>query len=315
MKISILIPCYNEELTIGKVIQDFRKEIPEADIYVYDNNSTDNTYEVAVRNGAIVEREPQQGKGNVVRSMFRKIDSDIYILVDGDNTYPAEAVHKIIQPILSEQCDMATGERISNGSYDEQRSRRAFHSFGNNLVTKLVNKCFNSSIRDVMTGYRVFNRRFVKNTPILCSGFELETELTLHSLDKGFRIIEIPIDYRDRPEGSESKLNTIKDGFFVLKTIFRVIKDYKPLIFFASMSLLLLISGLIVGIPVINEFIKTGFINKVPSAVLAVGLVLSSGIFITCGLVLDTIVRQHKENFEVMLLKESLFRQVDRPRI
>jgi len=308
MKISILIPCYNEGLTIGKVIQDFKKEMPNADIYVFDNNSTDNTYEIALNNGAIVEKEPQQGKGKVVQSMFRKIDSDIYVLVDGDDTYPSEAVHKIIQPILSEQCDMATGERLSNGSYNEQKNRRAFHSFGNYLITMLVNKCFNSSIHDVMTGYRAFNRRFVKNTPILCSGFELETELTLHSLDKGFRIIEIPIDYRDRPEGSESKLNTIKDGYFVLKTIFRVIKDYKPLMFFASISALLLISGLFAGIPVINEFIKTGFINKVPSAVLAVGLVLSSGIFITCGLILDTIVRQHKDNFEIMLLKEKVFR-------
>ncbi len=308
MKISILIPCYNEELTIASVIQDFRNEIPDADIYVYDNNSTDHTYDVAMQNGAIVERESRQGKGNVVRSMFRNIDSDIYVLVDGDNTYPADTVHTLIQPVLSKQCDMATGERLTNGSYEEQKKRRAFHSFGNNLVTLLVNKCFGSSIHDVMTGYRVFNRRFVKNTPILCSGFELETELTLHALDKGLRIMEIPIDYRDRPEGSESKLSTFKDGYLVLKTVFRVIKDYKPLQFFASMSVLLLISGLFAGIPVINEFIKTGFINKIPSAVLAVGLVLSSGIFVTCGLVLDTIVRQHKENFEVMILKERAFR-------
>jgi len=307
MKISVLIPCYNEGLTIEKVIRDFQKELPDAAVYVYDNNSTDNSWAIALKSGAVVRREPLQGKGNVVRSMFRDIDSDIYVLVDGDDTYPAEAVHKLIKPVLSQEFDMAVGERISNGGYEEQDRRRPFHSFGNTLVTSLVNKCFDSSVKDVMTGYRVFNRRYVKNTPVLCKGFELETELTMHALDKRFRILEVPIDYRDRPEGSESKLSTFKDGYLVLKTIFRVLKDYKPLVFFSSLALLLLMLGLVAGVPVINEFIDTGYIKKLPSAVLAVGLIISAGISITCGLILDTIVRQHKENFEVVLMKDNMF--------
>lgn len=303
MKISILIPCYNEEITIEKVIKDFKCELPDAEIYVYDNKSTDNTYEIAVRNGAIVKKEYKQGKGNVVRSMFRDVESDIFVLVDGDDTYPAESIHKMIKPIIEGHCDMVTGERLSNGSYDQQKNKRTFHSLGNNLVTRLVNKCFRASIHDVMTGYRVFNRRFVKNTPILCAGFELETEMTLHALDKGFRILEVPIDYQDRPSGSSSKLNTFRDGYLVLKTIFRVIKDYQPLTFFSLLSLLFLLCGLTAGIPVIKEFMQTGYINKIPSAILAVGFILSSGISITCGLILDTIVRQHKENFETMLMR------------
>jgi glycosyltransferase involved in cell wall biosynthesis len=305
MNISILIPCYNEELTIEKVIKDFRKELPEADIYVYDNNSTDNTYKIALARGAIVKKEPKQGKGNVVRSMFRDIDADIYVMVDGDDTYPAEAVHALIKPLLDNECDMVTGDRISNGSYDNLTDKRPFHSIGNTLVAKLVNRFFNSSLNDVMTGYRAFNKRFVKHSPVLCSAFELETELTLHALDKGFRIQEIPIRYRERPSGSESKLHTFRDGFLVLKTFFRVIKDYKPLMFFFSFSMLLLLAGLLTGIPVINEFIRTGFISKIPSAILAVGFVLCAGLSLTCGLILDTVVRQHKENFEVMLLQET----------
>lgn len=306
MHICVLIPCYNEAITIAKVIQDFKRELPEAVVYVFDNNSTDDTYEIAIKNGAIVKREYRQGKANVLRSMFRNIEADIYIMVDGDDTYPAEAIHKMIKPIIDGHYDMVTGERLSNGSYDQLKNIRAFHSLGNNIVTKLVNKCFRASMQDVMTGYRVFNRRFVKNTPILCSGFELETEMTLHALDKNFSILEIPIDYKDRPSGSTSKLNTFKDGYLILKTIFRVIKDYRPLHFFVFLSLAFLGLGLLTGVPVINEFMHTGYVKKIPSAILAVGLVLSAGICITCGLVLDTIVRHHRENFEIILMKDRM---------
>lgn len=304
MKIAVLIPCYNEEKTIGKVITDFHAELPEATIYVYDNNSKDQTAAIARSHGAIVKREFRQGKGNVVRSMFRDIDADIYIMVDGDDTYPAEFAKELMKPILAEEADMVIGDRHSNGSYSSE-NKRPFHNFGNQFVKGLINRLFHSSLQDIMTGYRVFNRKFAKTMPIKSEGFEIETEMSLHALDKRFRMIEIPIDYRDRPAGSESKLNTVSDGLRVVKTVFWIFKDYKPLAFFSFIALILFILGLIVGIPVISEFLDTHKIAKIPSAILAVGLMVLSTNSLTCGFILDTIVRQHRDEYELILNQQT----------
>lgn len=301
-KIAVLIPCYNEELTIEKVIKDFKRELPNADIYVYDNNSKDNTFAIAQKSGAIVRRENRQGKGNVVRTMFREIDADIYIMVDGDDTYPAEFVHQLIEPVRNNEADMAIGDRLSNGTY-QQEIKKNFHEFGNNIVRGSINLLFNNKLKDIMTGYRAFNRQFVKNMPVMSPGFELETEMTLFALDKKYRIKEIPIVFRERPEGSESKINTFSDGIKVLRTIIKMFKDHKPLRFFTIIFTILVILGLSVGIPVIVEFCKTGYITKVPSAVLATGIMILAVICEQCGIVLQTIVKQHKENYELNLLR------------
>lgn len=310
MKIAVLIPCYNEALTIEKVINDFKKALPEAYIYVYDNNSKDNTYNIALENGAIVVKEPRQGKGNVVRSMFRDIDADYYVMVDGDDTYPAEFVTKLLQPVIEGEADMTIGDRLSNGTYKEE-NKRAFHNFGNNLVKKLIGKLFRNDINDIMTGYRVFNKFFVKTMPVLSSGFEIETEISIHALDKKFRLKEIPIDYRDRTEGSSSKLNTYRDGIKVLKTIVSLFKDYKPFPFFLIVSLFSFLVGMLVGIPVIIEFINTHYITKVPSAILALGLVLAALLFLTNGLILDTLVKQNKQNYELYLNEFKMKNRAD----
>ncbi|MBR3163401.1 MAG: glycosyltransferase [Clostridia bacterium] len=302
MKTAVLIPCYNEEQTIEKVIKDFKKELPEADIYVYDNKSKDKTAEIAKNNGAIVRQEYKQGKGNVVRSMFYDIDADIYIMVDGDDTYPAEFVHKLIKPVEEGQADMCIGDRLSNGTY-QQENKRPFHEFGNNLVKKAINILFKTDLKDIMTGYRVFNKKFVKNMPVMSPKFEIETEMSLYALDKGFIIKEVPIDYRDRPEGSESKLNTVSDGIKVVKTIVKMYKDYRPLRFFTYMAIIIFLIGLIIGAPVIIEFIKTRYITKVPSAILAMGLITLSVIIGQCGVILDTVVKINKENYQLSLLR------------
>lgn len=301
-KIAVLIPCYNEELTIEKVIKDFRKELPDADIYVYDNNSKDKTAEIAATNGAIVKHEYRQGKGNVVRAMFRDIDADIYVMVDGDDTYPAEFVHKLIEPIRTGEADMTIGDRLSNGTYQEE-NKRHFHEFGNNLVKKSINILFRTKLKDIMTGYRVFNKMFVKNMPVMTPKFEIETEMSLYALDKKYIIKEIPIVYRDRPDGSVSKLNTVSDGIKVVKTIVNMFKNYKPLQFFTLIAVILFIIALIIGIPVIVEFIKTRYITKVPSAILATGIVILSVIIGQCGVILHTVVKNHKENYELNLLR------------
>lgn len=301
-KIAVLIPCYNEELTIEKVIKDFRKELPEADIYVYNNNSKDKTKEIAIKNGAIVVDEYKQGKGNVVRSQFRDIEADIYVMVDGDDTYPAEFVHQLIEPVRNGQADMTIGYRLSNGTYQKE-NKRPFHEFGNNLVKKAINVLFDTKLKDIMTGYRVFNKRFVKNMPVLSPKFEIETEMSLYALDKKYIIKEIPIVYRDRPEGSSSKLNTVGDGIKVVKTIARMFKDYKPFKFFGLIALILFIIGLAIGIPVLVEFFKTAYITKVPSAILATGFMGLAAVSLQCGIVLDTITRQHKEDYELNLLR------------
>lgn len=301
-KIAVLIPCYNEELTVEKVIKDFKRELPEADIYVYDNNSKDKTAEIAENAGAIVKHEYRQGKGNVVRTMFMDIDADIYVMVDGDDTYPAEEVHKLIKPIEEERADMVIGDRLTNGTYQKE-NKRHFHEFGNNLVRKSINVLFNTKLKDIMTGYRVFNKKFVKNMPVLSPKFEIETEMSLHALDKKFTIEEIPIVYRDRPEGSTSKLNTIGDGIKVVKTIVKMFKDYKPLKFFGVIAGILFIIGLAFGIPVIVEFFKTRYITKVPTAVLATGIMILSVIIGQCGVILDTVVKHHRESYELNLLR------------
>lgn len=299
-KTAVLIPCYNEELTIAKVINDFKKELPSADIYVYDNNSSDRTFEIAKECGAIVKKEYRQGKGNVVRSMFRDIDADIYIMIDGDDTYPAEFVHSLIEPLLAGEADMVLGDRHSNGTYKDE-NKRPLHNFGNNLVKSLINGLFDADLKDIMSGYRVFNKKFVKTMPVNSAGFEIETEMTLHTLDKKFLIKEIPIQYRDRPEGSYSKLNTFSDGMRVLKTILWVFKDYKPLAFFSILSSLFFILSLFVGVPVIIEYFQTSYVSKIPSAVLSVGLMLISLISLFSGFILDTVVKQHRESYELFL--------------
>ena len=300
-KIAVLIPCYNEELTIKKVIEDFKRELPEADIYVYNNNSKDKTYEIASKCGVIVRNEYNQGKGNVVRRMFREIDADIYIMVDADDTYPAEFVHKLIEPIRNNTADMVVGDRLSNGTYKKENKRK-FHNFGNNLVKKAINTVFKSNLNDIMSGYRAFNKMFVKNIPVLSSKFEIETEMTLHALDKKFIVKEIPIEYRDRPEGSVYKLNTVNDGVKVIKTIIKMYKDFKPRKFFWCIGFIIILLGIIIGAPVIMEFIKYRYIYKIPSAILATGLEILAIIILQCGVILDTIVKQHREDYEINLI-------------
>jgi len=303
MKTAVLIPCYNEELTISKVIQDFRKEIPEADIYIYDNNSSDKTYEIAVTalSAEFVFKEPRQGKGNTVRSMFQDINADIYVLVDGDDTYPANSVHELIKPVLTGQADMVIGDRLSNGSYLNE-NKRIFHNFGNVLVRNMLNKIFGAKINDIMTGYRAFSKFFVKTFPVLSKGFEIETEMTVHSLHHNYKIKEIPIVYKDRPHGSKSKLNTFTDGIKVLKIIMSLFKNYKPMLFFGFTSLMFLLIGFVIGFPVISEYIATGYILKIPSAILASSLEIVAMLAFNCGLILDTTVRHQKYLHEQMVI-------------
>ena len=300
--IAVLIPCYNEEITIGKVVDDFKRVLPEADIYVYDNNSSDRTSEIAREHGAIVRFEPRQGKGNVVRSMFREIDADYYIMVDGDDTYPAEAARELLAPLESGEADMTVGDRLSNGSYGEENDR-AFHGFGNDLVRWLINAIYGYAFDDVMTGYRAFNRAFVKTMPVLSAGFQIETELSIHAVDKRWKIVDVPIDYRDRPEGSESKLSTFGDGAKVLMAIASLFKEYKPMAFFGWITLIFLILGLIVGVPVIAEFFATGFVTKIPSAILAVGLVFCGVLSLTAGAILDTVAKSNRKLWELEVYK------------
>lgn len=302
MNIAILIPCYNEEKTIGKVIDDFSRELPNADIFVYDNNSSDSTAEKARSHGATVIKEPRQGKGNVVRSMFMNIDADIYVMCDGDDTYPAESVHELIRPVLSGEVDMCVADRHSSGAY-RKKNTRLFHDFGNNLVKNIINVLFASNLKDIMSGYRSFNKTFVKNISIQSVGFEIETEITLHCLDRGFRLKEVPVDYRERPTGSHSKLSTFKDGIKILKTILWIFKDYKPLKFFSILGFMFFVLGLIVGLPVIIEFFETGFVSKVPSSILALGFMLISVLSFFSGFILDTFVKFQRERYYLDLLR------------
>ena len=295
-KIAVLIPCYNEELTVEKTVSDFKRVLPNADIYVYNNNSKDRTKELALKAGAIVKDEYRQGKGAVVRSMFRDIDADVYIMVDGDDTYPAEEVEGLITPVLEGKADMVIGDRLSSTYYTE--NKRPFHNFGNSLVKGLINFLFKSDLNDIMTGYRSFSKKFVKCMPVMSDGFQIETEMTIFALTNNMQVVNVPITYRDRPEGSESKLNTFSDGFKVLLTLFNLFKDNRPFLFFGCLSLIIFILGLIVGVPVIDEFIKTAYITKVPSAVLAAALMINSFLFLSVGIILDAIKNEKRYLFE-----------------
>ena len=308
MKIAVLIPCYNEALTIGKVVMDVKQQFPEACIYVYDNNSKDKTAEIAAASGVIVIEEPRQGKGNVVRSMFKDIDADIYVLVDGDDACPAECIHDLIKPIVNKKADMVIGERMSNGSYAKENSR-AFHSFGNNLVIWLINTLFRSKLTDIMGGYRAFNRYYVKTFPVLSKGFEIETEMTIYALHNNYRIAEVPIIFRDRPEGSISKLNTYKDGFKVLKIIFLLVKDYRPLLFFGMFSLFMAVIGLVIGIKPVLEYLNGGYVYRVPSAILAAALEIIAILLFAIGLILETTVKHQKALGEQL---STLFTVIDK---
>ena len=295
-KIAVLIPCYNEELTVEKTVSDFKRVLPNADIYVYNNNSKDRTKELALKAGAIVKDEYRQGKGAVVRSMFRDIDADVYIMVDGDDTYPAEEVEGLISPVLEGKADMVIGDRLSSTYYTE--NKRPFHNFGNSLVKGLINFLFKSDLNDIMTGYRSFSKKFIKCMPVMSDGFQIETEMTIFALTNNMQVVNVPITYRDRPEGSESKLNTFSDGFKVLLTLFNLFKDNRPFLFFGSISIVIFIIGLLIGIPVINEFIKTAYITKVPSAVLAAALMLNAFLMFSIGIILDAIKNEKRYLFE-----------------
>ena len=302
ISIAVLVPCYNEAATIGKVVDDFRRELPTASIYVYDNNSSDDTAAIAAEHGAITRRETRQGKGNVVRQMIRDIDADIYIMVDGDDTYPAEAAPELIRPLLSGMADMTVGDRLSNGSYGKENDR-AFHGFGNNLVRGLIKLIYRFEFNDVMTGYRAFTQVFAKTMPVESPGFEIETELSIHAVDKRWRIVEVPIDYRDRPEGSVSKLNTFSDGMAVLRMIASLFKDYRPLALFTLLAAVFIVLGLIVGVPIIIEYSATGLVERFPSAMLALGLVGTGLLCEACGLVLDTTVKSSRKDYELKVIE------------
>lgn len=300
--IAVLVPCYNEAMTIGKVVDDFREALPEATVYVYDNNSSDETASVARAHGAVVRFEPRQGKGNVVRQMLRDIDADYYLMVDGDDTYPADAARSLLEPLLNGSADHVVGDRLSNGSYGEE-NKRAFHGLGNELVRRLIKILYGFEFSDVMTGYRAFTRAFAKTLPVLSPGFEIETELSIHAVDKRWRIAQVPIDYRDRPAGSESKLNTFSDGAKVLRMICSLFKDYKPLGFFSGLALVFFVTGLCVGVPVVLEFTATGLVPRLPSAIVAVALCGLAALLLICGLILDTEVKAARRSWELDVLR------------
>ena len=304
MKTAILIPCYNEAATIEKVVSDFKKEMPHADIYVYDNNSTDNTGEIAANAGAIVRHEYRQGKGNVVRSMFHDISADCYIMVDGDDTYPAEAASTFEEIILNKQADMVIGDRLSS-TYFEENERR-FHNSGNRFVRNSINTFFKSDLHDIMTGMRAFNYDFVKSFPIRSKEFEIETEMSVFALMNNFKIKEIPIDYRDRQEGSESKLDTYRDGFKVIRMIFSLIRDQRPLFFFSAISLILLIIAGLYFFPILFRFFSTGYVLKIPTLIVIATVVIVAALTFLIGVILHVLKHQHAEELErhLILLNE-----------
>ena len=300
-KTVVLIPCYNEALTIEKVIRNYQTALPDADVYVYDNNSTDGTDEIAKNTGAIVCYEYRQGKGNVIRSMFRDIEADCYLMTDGDDTYPAENAKEMCDLVLEGKADMVIGDRLSSTYFEE--NKRPFHNFGNEIVRRSINVLWHpqNKILDVMTGYRTFSPLFVKSFPILSRGFEIETEMTIHALDNNLLIQSIPVQYRDRPAGSESKLNTYTDGIKVLLTIFNLYRDYQPLKFFGTISLLLAIFSLMLFVPVFTEFLKTGLVPRIPTLVVSTVMMLASFLSFVCGLILDTNAKNSRKNFEVQM--------------
>lgn len=307
MKTAVLIPCYNEAQTIKKVVEEFRQVLPHADIYVYDNNSTDKTDEIARAAGAIVRYEYKQGKGNVVRAMFRDIEADCYIMTDGDDTYPASFAQRLEHLVLEEGADMAVGDRLSATYFTE--NKRPFHNMGNVLVRGLINRLFRAELCDIMTGLRGFSRDFVKSFPVVSKGFEIETEMTIFALDNNFRVVEEPIEYRDRPEGSESKLNTYSDGIRVLLTIFRLFRDAKPFAFFGSIALVLVVIFFAVFIPIFVNFLHTGMVLRYPTLIMISGLGVVAIIDFFSGVILSVLKRQYRDNFErhlhlIRMLKE-----------
>lgn len=300
-KIAVLIPCYNEEKTISKVVDDWKKELPEATIYVYDNNSKDKTSEKAKEAGAVVRHEYQQGKGNVIRRMFREIDAEVYVMIDGDDTYPAEFGRQMVNEILNKNADMVVGDRLSSTYFTE--NKRPFHNFGNTLVRKSINALFKSDIKDIMTGYRAFGYNFVKTFPVLSKGFEIETEMSIHAVDKNMLVENVVIDYRDRPDGSESKLNTYSDGFKVLKTIARLYRTYKPLNYFSLLSVVLIILSSIFMCPVLEIYFRTGEVPNFPTLIVCCFVYLAAIISFFVGLLLSSTVQKNRQDFEMELIR------------
>ena len=298
-KIAVLIPCYNEAKTIEKVVKDYKRVLPEATIYVYDNNSKDHTDEFAKKAGAIVHYEYRQGKGNVIRTMFREIDAECYLMIDGDDTYPSESARMMCELVLKKRADMVVGDRLSSTYFKE--NKRAFHNFGNRNVRGLINILFKNDITDIMTGYRAFSYTFVKSFPILSKGFEIETEMTIHAVDKNFKIVEVPVMYRDRPEGSVSKLNTYRDGIKVLKTIASLFKEYKPLLFFSIFALFFFLLSLLLGIPVVIEYFKTKLVLKFPTLIVSCIFMVLAMLSFATGIILDVVAKKHKQLFELYL--------------
>jgi len=297
--IAVLLPCYNEEQTIEKVILDFKEVHPEAKIYVYDNNSSDKSAEIALRSGAIVVPEYKQGKGNVIRSMFRDIEADCYIMADADDTYPAKHAPEMVKMIFDNRADMVIGDRLSSTYFTE--NKRRFHNTGNMLVRNLINRIFKGNVKDIMTGYRAFNRQFVKTFPVLSTGFEIETEMTIHALDKRFLLREVVVDYNDRPEGSESKLNTVSDGIRVLKMIVKLFKGYRPFAFFNVFSIIFLLAGLAFFAVPLYEYITTGLVARMPTLIVSGFMILGSMLSFACGLILDSLRKQHLQSYELTL--------------
>lgn len=303
-RIAVLIPCYNEELTVGQVVLDFKSHLPEAEIFVYDNNSTDKTSEAARLAGAVVRTENRQGKGFVVQRMFREIDADVYVMIDGDSTYPPEEVGKLITPILNEEADMVVGSRLM---IDSKSEFKKLNRFGNNVFLQTINYIFKVNLTDILSGYRAFNRNFVKNIPLFGGGFEIETELTIKSLARSYRIVEIPVKLTVRPAGSNSKINIVRDGLLIFNMIFTLFRDYKPLTFFGAIGLILMFTGFLIGGLVVYEFIQTGVVARMPSAVLAVGLEISGLLSLTIGLILHTIVRRSLETeYQLRVIFEEI---------
>ena len=300
MTTAVLIPCYNEAATVEAVVASFRVALPEAEIYVYDNNSTDDTAALAKKAGAIVRHEPCQGKGNVIRRMFREVDADCYVMVDGDNTYPAENAPQMVDLVLNQQADMVIGDRLSSTYFTE--NKRPFHNLGNRMVRSLVCRLWHTNVRDIMTGYRAFSRRFVKLFPVMTPQFEIETEMTVHALDKRFMLREIPVAYRDRPEGSVSKLNTFGDGFKVLKTIFTLYKEYRPMRFFGWMALLLALAAIGFFIPVFADYLHTGLVPRFPTLIVSVFLGLAAIQSFFTGLCLDVMVEKDRKAYELKVI-------------
>lgn len=298
-QIAVLIPCYNESQTIAKVVKDYKNALPEATIYVYDNNSSDHTDEIAREAGAVVRYVYQQGKGNVIRKMFREIDAECYLITDGDDTYPAEDAKKLAAPILEGRADMVIGDRLSSTYFTE--NKRPFHNTGNRLVRALINLIFQSKIKDIMTGARAFNYEFVKSFPILSAGFEIETEMSIHALDKNFQLVEVPVGYRDRPEGSLSKLNTFSDGFKVLRTIVRLFRDYKPLAFFGWLGLICFAAATGFFMPVLFDYLETGLVPKFPTLIVCSGFYVITFLLWISGVILEVMTKKHRQLFELYL--------------